>query len=297
MELQPTFQPRSRREASGVTLLEIMVTITLMTVIVLGLYAMFNQTQQALRDGTTQVDVLDNARAVGGLLMGELEQARSTGYQEVTNRAPGNVFVTNLWINYSPLAVPITNLLVDGVTGRTNVLHHVFFLTKKTEWQPVAYLVGLNPPGTLEDSVLFTNGVGALFRYEPFVGSRINDLDVQLDGRDMFYSYMTNFQTALINSSYLSTNYHLVCRGVVSFRLDAFDVDGNLLSGTLPYAATNTQMPAYLEMELGILEPHVLEQARALAFSGNTNLSRQYLNDQGSKIHMFRQRIPIRSKL
>jgi Tfp pilus assembly protein PilV len=276
----------ARRRTSGMTLLEIMVALTMMTVIVLGLYSMFDRTQQALRDGTTQVDVLEIARANGELLSRELEQARATGLEHYP--LTSNYWMTNFWIDYSPTAVPITNVLIDG-TIRTTAMHQVFFLTRDANWRAIAYIMGVPPSGTPEDSVLFTNGVGALYRYE----RTYSPLEIELIRTNAFQEYVN----CRNNSACASSNFFLVSQGVVSFRVDAYDSGGTLLSTNLPFAFTNAQTTAYIQLELGVLETHVLEQAKGLAFTNNPNLSRSFLTNQTGRLHMFRHRIPIRAQL
>src|SRR5205085_5373952 len=53
-------------------------------------------------------------------------------------------------------------------------------------------------------------------------------------------------------------------------------------------------VPAYLELELGVLEPHILERFRGIG-SGNQLAQRQYLSNHVAQVHLFRQRIPIRN--
>src|SRR5258706_1220113 len=69
---------------SAFSLIEILVTVTLLTVIILGLLAMFNQTQRAFRQGTTQTDVLESGRSAMDLIRRELEQM-TPAYLHVTN--------------------------------------------------------------------------------------------------------------------------------------------------------------------------------------------------------------------
>ena len=61
------------------SLIEVMVAVTLMSVIVLGLLAMFSQTQRAFRTGITQVDVMEGGRAACELMAREMEQITATG--------------------------------------------------------------------------------------------------------------------------------------------------------------------------------------------------------------------------
>src|SRR4051794_36885471 len=88
------------RFACAFSLIEIMVVIGLLSVIVLGLMAMFSQTQNAFKLGMAQTDVLESGRMGTDLLVRELEQmsptyARATNFQVdlaqvAEQRLPGN---------------------------------------------------------------------------------------------------------------------------------------------------------------------------------------------------------------
>ena len=53
-------------------------------------------------------------------------------------------------------------------------------------------------------------------------------------------------------------------------------------------------LPAYLEVELGILEKQALERFRTLP-TNNAALLQQFLSTRSAQVHLFRQRIPIRN--
>ena len=286
-------------QQTGMTLLEIMVTMSMMTVIILGLYSMFNRTSQALLDGTTQVDVLENARAVGNLASRDLEQAA----------AMGNLTLTNLAIGFSPGAIPVANTLLDG-SVRTAALHQVFFMVKggagvvqrnlssgvvtndvpESGWRSVGYVAGPLPGSRPEDLVLWTNGVGALYRYE----KHYNPLDIELVRTNTF----KDFLNCMGSYACVSNEFRLVSEGVVSFAVTAYDTNGVALTSNsnLPYYFTNNEIPAYLDLEFGVLEPRTLENARLFAFTNNPSLSRSILATNTDKVHLFRHRITIRTQ-
>ena len=110
------------------------------------------------------------------------------------------------------------------------------------------------------------------------------------------------------------TNYQRVIDGVVHFHVRAYDHNGilitnnintNILSGVFvstnvfnsgveyAYTFTNKALPAYLELELGVLEPHVLERYRSYPPTATIAAS-NYLARQAGAIHLFQQRVPIR---
>jgi hypothetical protein len=113
-----------------------------------------------------------------------------------------------------------------------------------------------------------------------------------------------NLQTAAF------TNFHRVADGIVHFKLLAYDTNGllfspslgnvpaglvmtNLLNGDYDYFFTGDALPAYLDVELGVLDPRAVAQFRAR--TNNPVLARGYLTDHVGSIHLFKQRIPIRN--
>src|SRR5437867_6593815 len=65
--------PRSPLSAAF-SLIEIMVTVALLSFIVLGLLAMFTQTKRAFTSSMTQTDVMESGRAVVEMIVRDLEQ-------------------------------------------------------------------------------------------------------------------------------------------------------------------------------------------------------------------------------
>ena len=74
MKPGPTILITCRQRRAGLTLLEILVSVALLVVIVLGLTAMFNQTQRAFRSGLVNVDVMEGGRSAVELIGREMEQ-------------------------------------------------------------------------------------------------------------------------------------------------------------------------------------------------------------------------------
>jgi hypothetical protein len=70
---------------------------------------------------------------------------------------------------------------------------------------------------------------------------------------------------------------------------------------TVPYASLadrynyyffSNAVPAYLELEVGFLEPHILDRLKGI---GNAQAQYQYLSNHVANVHLFRRRIPIRN--
>ena len=102
-----------------------------------------------------------------------------------------------------------------------------------------------------------------------------------------------------------------VLDGVVHFRVQAYGTNGVLLDpqfdfGLFPgvdvyddpenrfefaYRFRDDALPTAVEIELGVVEEDVVARARALPAG---NIRRQYLEKEAGKVHIFKQRVPIR---
>lgn len=274
------FRRRIPRRPVAFSLVEILIVTALLSVIILGLMAMFGQTQRAFRLGMTQSDVLEAGRAATELLGRELAQMRPSRISGTTNFF--------LWIpnNFTPLVQP----LPGGSVGRTNVHMDLFFLTRADQrWSVIAYTVRDPDDVTLRPQ----GGVGTLYSYR--VENRWgHDLPFQLSE---FYAPG-------------QTNLSRIADGIVHFRVRAFDTNGvwitdelpghhqnsdvrvsTLVPGEIGYCALiSNAVPAAVEIELGFLEPRVWGRARAIP---NDDARRRYLEGQAGRVHLFRQRITV----
>jgi len=276
---------------------ELLVAISVLTLIVLVLFGLFDQVQKALLGNVAQVDVLEGGRAQVQLMSGELEQMAASDI-------PGN---TNLFIRMT--ALPYEQALGNANEVRTNVLQGLIFLTHSNKsWFATSYkvLVFTNKPGNpFYPDVQFANRVGTIGRYS----LKISDSDFGntnlvaniLEQLDPALSPAPNFQ--------LLTNYQPIVDGVVHFRIHAYDTNGfllNYLTNSLPpfmmhdplkpdlgpILFTGSDVPAYLDVEMGILEPRALERYRSFP---NPVVASNYLARQSAAVHLFQQRIPIRA--
>jgi len=94
--------------------------------------------------------------------------------------------------------------------------------------------------------------------------------------------------------------------GVVHLRVTLYDHQGNLFTNTVPdevYLNDSTQevslsgsrLPGSVDIELGILEPQVMDRLRPLIANGNEAAIRNFLINNAGQIHIFRSKIPIRT--
>src|SRR5437867_6004475 len=193
---------------SAFSLIELMVAVGLMSLVVLGLLVMFQQTQRAFTGSMTQVDMLEGARATTDLIERELEQMTPSHTPYAAN------FVSELAPPDLVFAPGVTFQDLPGTGSpplrRLNVLHHFFFLTRENQtWRGIGYLVG--PPAF---------GVGTLYRFWQETNSSVETL-------------RTNFDTAAAQLYYhnrVTTN--LLTRmvdGVVHLRVRAYNTNGFLI--------------------------------------------------------------------
>lgn len=293
-----------RRGTGAFTVLELLVSVSIMTVIIFALYQMFNQTQKSLRGNVTQVDVMESGRAAMEMISRELAQLSPT-------HLSGG---TNLYIGMIPVE-PLVQLELDEKGPLlTNVLQEFIFLTPQTnKWISTGYRV-----------ISAEGGVGTLYRFS--VATNVHRLTSTNLTAPFWTMDLTNRATGMV-----STNFHRVADGVVHLRLTPYDFDGRRMGFALtngfnfyrilrqnqrdrsmpPLANTNVVMrqeiagqsqfiflsnaiPAYVDVELGVLEAGTFEQFKSLR-DGSSRAAVDFLKKRSSKVHLFRQRISIRT--
>lgn len=263
--------PPRRRAFS---LLELMLAISIMGVIVVALYGVFYHVQRGLRANVTQVDVLESARATLDIL------GRDLADMAPSDRALG----TNLvgFVAYWP---PVVQSLMEPGFVRTNILQELVFLSRyNQDFAATGYRV-----------LFANNGVGTLHRFTTNARPWVVD--------------PTNLVRSVLLQS--PTNFTPVLNGVIHFRTIAYDALGwpmlynpntNFyapevllrpdLGQETRFAFLSNALPAYLEIELGVIEPQTLAQFETFA-PGSTR-AQSYLAERAAQVHLFRQRVPIR---
>jgi hypothetical protein len=302
-----------------------MVTIALLSFIILGLLAMFNQTQRAFRSSMTQVDVLEAGRAVVDMVARDVEQMvpSELGYF-VTNGT--TIISTNFFAELSPyFAQPVLQGLPGTANAsgaqdcRANVFQDVFFLAKQNlDYIGIGYQVRPD----------YQNGiVGTLYRFST---NRMKSAAALLSSE---FRQAEGINWKAVNTT--PANMSRIADGVVHFRIRAFDTNGfpfdfntlytNAMFRTngnvqsfgpgsgyagmrnsrvsaplanypeqLNYYFFSNAVPAYVELEVGFLEPHILDRLKGIG-SGNPVAQYQYLSNHVANVHLFRRRIPIRN--
>jgi prepilin-type N-terminal cleavage/methylation domain-containing protein len=280
------------------TLVEILVVVALLSFIILGLMATFTQTQRAWRTSMTQSDVLEAGRMATDLVARDLVslapsfRAGVINFDTISDGAP--------FLQTFPTTPPPNSEV------RTNLRERVFFATQHNKtWRLLGYRVA-TPESGMPDSV-----IGTLYRYE----TNITRLDASNPQWTAFHSD---------NPTNANTRLSPIIAGVVHFSIAAYDANGALLTtnrlmqlglysngipahplqfqnvlirpgavSTAPgWVFRSNAVPAYVDIELGILEARTAEQARAIP---NPAVRQQYLEQRLGNVHLFRQRIPIRN--
>lgn len=299
------FKPDAARR--GFSLIEIMVAVAILAVMIVGLLAMFYTVQRAFRSGTAQVDVMESGRSTMGVIARELAEMTATYHDGVTNfhftTSPGYV------------GVPTTMNLLGGVK-RTNALHDMTFVRRANdEWLATAYRI------QYADS-----GVGTLYRMVTNGFASKTNFDLGSMCLAVCTTKLPPYDATQARPAPVATNgFYPVLEGVVHFRIDVSDTDGNfyplytitdanvpytvvgnsqvgryIVSGdeTKGYAFLGSALPAFVDVELAVLEPAALTRFkyRAEAEGGPPYAkARAYLAEQAGRLHVFRQRIPIRA--
>ncbi|MFO1459576.1 MAG: prepilin-type N-terminal cleavage/methylation domain-containing protein [Verrucomicrobiota bacterium] len=314
--MKPVF-PSVRRPGAalsrGFSLLEMLIGIGILSVVVLALYALFDQTQKALRANVNQVDVSEGGRSVLDLLVRDVMRAAASGIN--TN------YVVDRRGDIVRTVPPGTNLVVihtkgglfegpwEGVFGdqnrRKSALHELFYLIEPQpgRWLGAGlFVAGENPQDTVD-------GLGTLWRYEDTdpLGAR------GVKGADDISLLNNRF---LNNTAYRTNHVSRLIDGVVFFRVTPFGPQGqplddtyltetnrvvprDVIIGSTRYDSPlkidgtffkNQMLPSAIEIELGILPTQLVDQYRSMDVPAVRN---RFLTNNAPNVLVFRQRIPL----
>jgi type II secretory pathway pseudopilin PulG len=288
------------------SLIEIMVTVGLLSVIILGLLAVFSQTQRAFKNSMNDVDVLESGRISMEMIAREIEQTTPVRVPLTVNSNILNFFIQPSRRFPGPSFQALPGVAAAGASTqlRTNTFERFFFLSKVNKnWIGTGYEVIPEYQGA---------PLGALYRYSSNIvsgGSMTLGADLRL--RTQQFAPLTNLSR--------------IADGIVHLRVKAFDDRGRwitplwstnqanqvpqsqVLQGRIQFGVPpstvpwlfdeyfySNVVPAYVELELGILQKATLDRFRAI---GQENLAAQlrYLSNHVADVHVFRQRVPIRN--
>jgi hypothetical protein len=204
-----------------------------------------------------------------------------------------------------PAYAPLLQTLPGGNTNvlRTNLVENLFFTSRYNQtWSGIGYYVRTNP-----SFYGYVGQVGTLYRFETNVPIS------QMGGDNSLLPY----QTYLNATNPL--NISKILDGVVEFRVRCYDRNGLLLTNGSPsissnswwtitnttaialpypqdevafYGFSNNLVPAYVEVQVGVLEPAILKRMRSIP---DPLAQSNYLANHAGNVQLFRQRVAIRN--
>jgi prepilin-type N-terminal cleavage/methylation domain-containing protein len=266
----------TRRGSSlGFSLIEIMVTVSLMSVIIFGLYSMFNQTQKALRMTNAQVDVLEAGRGAMDILSREIEQATYTGIKEYQTTVLPRMPQMYIKMGYAKNAAVSTPLAPRTTLFTSNVIDDFFFMTRPGgRWAGNGFFVATSETNSSSANLPFftTNtvnriGVGTLYRYseENLTPYRLSTNDLLGFNRAFSRVKMAKYDGGA-NTLGATRAYPLI-DGVVHLRLTPYDSKGRPIIYTNIVSTDNywkKVMAPYHQDIQTVLEPNSVSDPRNL---------------------------------
>jgi len=275
--------------ASGFSLIELMVAVTVLAMITVALMVVLNQTQRVLRGSTSQVDVLETGRSVLDMIDRELREFRPAS--KYTGEVPtfivilkgGHEIRYGNFLDVVPLQIqePLTQALPRISVLRTNYLNDLFFVTlRNRQWRAIGYKVWG------EKGV-----VGDLYRVE----WSWNAPPERLINKDLVLHGFTNFcDTTPKNDA----RFRKIASGVVHFHVRLLPepmltnqpgVKVKTLFNTHEWLFYDGIVPPALEVEFGVLEPTLYARIEPW----DEGRVREYLKDKPSAVHIFKRVIQI----
>ena len=321
-----------RKRFGAFTVIELMLAVAILGVIIYALFSVFNETQRALRRSETDTDIAQKARAVVEMIGSELEQAMPTHSFWVTNGIfiKEINMLGGLERDYVPKDFEMDTPEPNYIAKRTNYIHNIFFYNNRTNaWQAIGYRVVYFTNGVGSLQRFETN----VFGHKPFANTNSGDF-LNLNLTNIAYRHVADgvvhlsfipydrkgrrlgWETENHSKAGYDTNYYNVIRrdysgAIDPARSDTTDTNANtvLLQAGMPvpnpatmpniqytsaFRFLSNALPAYIEMELGMIEPETLSQYYTMVEDQNPN-AHKFLQRQIGKVHLFRQRIPIRT--
>jgi predicted transcriptional regulator with HTH domain len=286
-----------------------LVSTAMLAFIVLGLTAMFVQTQKVFKTGIKQTTVTDAGRTIIDMIASDLSQMSDPHFTNVNGYpyfSPPN-FPSPPTLNWAWSGLDLVQVVTNnGVpVYRTNELEDIFAMVQTNNtWVGVGYAVSNWFNNTNNGSPF--PGVGTLYRYSTNITAPLTITNPPL---------INGFLSA-INGTFI--NCHRIADGVVHLKIYAYDAGGNetqrewladsgqislqtfqypvvVTNSTIPVTYQTNYLPRSIDIELGILEPEAFEHVRALYASGATAAAGQFLTNAAGQVEIFRQHIIIPS--
>lgn len=286
----------------GFSLIEIMIAVTLLTLILIGLLAMFYQVQRAFRAGTQQADIMEGGRATMALIVRDLQEMAASRVDAIPSDTVTNFLVVpGDAVNWRYQALASGNV-------RPNLLQEFAFVSRSGDmWSGVGYRFAM---GTNDSDP--KAGVSALYRIVESTNAQ-----TLLSQQSNAVWHVSRVVSDLGYANRIGARYHRVVDGVVNLTITPYDANGvafhtyddtnsfnrffraNVAPGGV-YAFMADDLPAYVDVELAVMEPSTFAKYRVRwqqDVDSNYTApwkSTNYLAQHIGQTHVFRQRVPIR---
>ncbi len=310
-------------EARGFSLVEVLVVMTILTLIVFALMSVFSSTQRAFRASVTQTDVLQGGRAAMELIMQDLRTAVPCDDFSTGNASPllsgtfsghsnngVNFFVTNNGVCY----LPLPQSLPGSSVMRTNALQWFFVLGRQnTQWTGVGYIV----------NTASTNYFYPLYRY-------YGQTNISASPANLFNIFIS--EVAQGNTGFTNQNMSHLMDGVIHLVVHAYDNNGSLMTngytqnqmtsglprntwftppdqtGEVGFVMSSNAVPYTVELQMGVLEDRAMQRTISMGIPGFPVINPgtpplipsgqpqwNYLQGLSGRVHIFRQRVTIQN--
>jgi hypothetical protein len=306
----PAGRGRSGRRCAF-SLVEVLLVVTLLSLIVLVLMTVFNSTQSAFRTGVTQTDVLEGGRVAMDMIVSDLKVMTPSGsFSNNPSLLPNADMNVNLYAtangdnNYQPLIQSLTGSIIGE--QRTNVLEN-FFMISRQNLNGHDFWVGTGY------TVIATNASPLFPLYRFTTNSPVSTSSPA----NLFSAFILAIQA----SAYTNAGWSHLIDGVVDLRMQAFDVNGYQMTNSIQvnsgvttfytnafilppppqwgfpqwgentyYFFSNT-IPASVEVQMGVLEDRVLQRGESLP--AQSTVQSNYLSQEAAHVRVFRQHVLI----
>lgn len=306
------------RRRAAFSLLELLVAVGLLSIVVLALYAMFDQTQKALHANIAQTDVMEGGRTGLDLIVRDIERARAAG---VVGSVKSNLPAFNLAIRKLPLGKDATPGSRDA-KHRDSTFNTLFYLVPGRDryWSAAGlYVAEETNAAIFAPQISGANPIGTLYRYQAPSSVFLRTPTPTKDLSQLYFDFDGDGAgTGTAADQRRAQNSTRLIDGVVFFRVIPFagaqnsgiPLDAATVPTTINYTNvtiarplistagfvtgfTGPALPQSIEVEFGVLPPRALVQYRSLPDS----LRKGYLDKHFAEILVFRQRIALRSAL
>lgn len=276
-----------RRPLAAYSLVEIMVAMSLLTVIVVGLMLTLNQTQRALRASGAQTDTLENGRAFLALLNREMG--------EIVNFSPTLTNVSRFAAMYRNDASPLLqDIPGGGGLKRTNELQSFCFVVPSKElngWRAIFY--------DFRKSDQEERRVVDVYRAERTF-PRWKATNELASLQQEFFSWKFGAETA-------TNDFTKLLSGVIHLRFQASEKTNGYPLMPLSAEASHPRgyffanpplvnpapavyYPDSIEIELALLDTDTYKRSKPIE---NKTTLENFLADRAGNVQVFRQRINI----